>query len=108
MTDAQSGRADLTSFSQFVQEVINGALRRHTFSQWELTLLLDLQTCAVRKSALPDLLRRYLKAVHRDFAAGASVPLRLSLFVERRRESRPASSSLHQPRAHAVRAARAR
>jgi hypothetical protein len=80
----------LTSFSQFVQEVIGGAVRRHTFTEWELELLLDLQRCPIRKSARADLLRRYLKLVHREFAEGASIPLRFSSFLERRSQRRRA------------------
>jgi len=106
LTDARSGRADLTSFSQFVQEVIGGAVRRHTFTEWELELLLDLQTCPVRKSARADLLRRYLKAVHRDFAEGAASPLRFSSFVERRKQ-RHRVACTGQPRVRAVHASRA-
>jgi len=81
---------DLTSFSQLVQELIGGAVRRHTFAPRELELLLDLQSCSIRKSARPDLLRRYLKAVQQKFALDRSEPLRLSHFVEgeqRRRRS---------------------
>jgi hypothetical protein len=106
LKDARSGRADLTSFSQFVQEVIGGAVRRHTFTQWELELLLDLQTCSIRKSARADLLRRYLKAVHREFAEGAASPLRFSSFLERRKQRRRVTCS-GQSRMHAVHAARA-
>ena len=60
LSDKSAERLDLTSFSQLVQELINGAVRRHTFSPWELELLLDLQTCRARKSARAELLRRYL------------------------------------------------
>ena len=88
MTDARLGRADLTSFSQFVQEVIGGAVRRNTFSEWELHLLLDLERCTVRKSARADLLRRYLKSVHREFALGAVSPPRFSFFLESRQQHR--------------------
>jgi len=106
LTDARSGRADLTSFSQFVQEVIGGVARRHTFTEWELELLLDLQVCAIRKSARADLLRGYLKAVHRDFAAGASSPLRLASFVERRRQRHRSGCGgpAHSRAVHAARA----
>ena len=64
--------------------MIGGAVRRNTFTEWELELLLDLQTFRVRKSARPDLLRRYLKAVHEDLADGASTPLRFASFMERK------------------------
>jgi len=78
----------LTSFNQLVQEMIGGAIRRHTFSEWELDLLLDLQTCRIRKSARPDLLRGYLKAVHQSFAEGALSPPRFAAFLERRKQPR--------------------
>jgi hypothetical protein len=106
LTEARTGRAELTSFSQFVQEVIGGAVRRHTFTEWELGLLLDLQNCAVRKSARADLLRRYLKAVHRDFSAGAASPLRLAVFLERRKQHCRRGDA-HTSQGRAVRAARA-
>jgi hypothetical protein len=53
------------------------------FTQWELDLLLDLQTCSIRKCARADVLRRYLKAVQQHFAEdNTSSLLRLSAFVE--------------------------
>jgi hypothetical protein len=79
-------RLDLTSFSQLVQELINGAVRRHTFSPWELELLLDLQMCRARKSARAELLRRYLKAVQQQFALDGSSFLRLADFIEREQQ----------------------
>jgi hypothetical protein len=93
----------LTSFSQLVQEVIGGAIRRHTFSEWELDLLLDLQTCHIRKSARPDVLRGYLKVVHQSFAAGAAKPPRFASFVERRRHRRGIAAGVQTARAAAHR-----
>jgi hypothetical protein len=87
--------SDLMSFSQLVQEMIGGAVGRHTFSEWELELLLDLQSCRIRKSARPNLLRHYLKAVHQGFAEGASSPLRLASFVERHRRRRMSPARTH-------------
>lgn len=80
--------SNLNAFNQLVQEMIGGAVGRHTFSQWELDLLLDLQSCQIRKSARPNILRHYLKAVHQGFADGASAPLRFSSFIERHRRRR--------------------
>jgi hypothetical protein len=88
--ELRSERSELTSFSQFVQDLIVGAVRRHTFTQWELELLLDLQLARVRKSARPDLLRRYLKAVHQQYARGLHVPLRFSTFMDREAQQRAA------------------
>ncbi len=88
MIDTRSERSELTSFNQLVQDVIGGTVRRNTFTQWELELLLDLQTCRIRKSARPEVLRRYLKAVQQHFAQGATSPLRLSAFLEREAQER--------------------
>jgi len=86
LSDKSAERLDLTSFGQLVQELINGAVRRHTFSPWELELLLDLQTCRARKSARAELLRRYLKAVQQQFAVDGSCFLRLADFIEREQQ----------------------
>ena len=75
-------RSDLASFSQLVQDLINGSVRRHTFTQCELELLLDLQTSRLRKSSKPEALRRYLKAVHQHFAHESRI-LRFSAFLNR-------------------------
>ena len=82
MTDVRLEPSELTSLNQLVQEFIGGSLKRHTFTQWELELLLDLQTCRIRKSARPEVLRRYVRAVQQHFAQGALEPLRLSAFLE--------------------------
>jgi len=79
---------DWASFTQFVHELIGSTVRRHTFSQWELDLLVDLQMSSVRKSSRPDLLRRYLKAVHHSLAQAASAPPRLSNFLKAEQQAR--------------------
>jgi hypothetical protein len=76
------------SFNQLVQELISGTVQRHVFTQWELELLLDLQTCSIRKCARADVLRRYLKAVQQQFTDNASNLLRLSAFVEQENQQR--------------------
>jgi hypothetical protein len=83
MTETKTERSELTSINQLVHEIIGGTVRRHTFTQWELELLLDLQTCRLRKSARQEVLRRYVRAVQQNFATGAMDPLRLSTFLER-------------------------
>jgi hypothetical protein len=92
VTDTRGERLDLASFSQLVQEVISGSVRRHTFTSHELELLLDLQSSRLRKSSKPDVLRRYLRAVHQHFAEESSL-LRLSAFLERENEKRVAPSA---------------
>jgi len=78
----------LTSFSQFVQELINGSVRRHVFAPYELELLLDLQMFRIRKSARPDILRRFLRAVQQEFARGCTGPPRLATFLENEARTR--------------------
>ena len=82
MNEIRTDRPELSSLNQLVHEIIGGGVRRNTFTQWELELLLDLQTCRIRKGARPEVLRRYLKAVQRHFADGALDPLRLTTFLE--------------------------
>src|SRR5206468_10659125 len=82
-------RFTFVSFSQLVQELISGTVRRHTFTQPELELLLDLQNSRIRKSSKPDVLRRYLRAAQIQFAKHESV-LRFSKFMER--ENAPKST----------------
>ncbi|MFL6350603.1 MAG: hypothetical protein ACJ74Z_01955 [Bryobacteraceae bacterium] len=104
LTGKSTERSDFVSFNQLVQELISGTVQRHVFTQWELELLLDLQTCPVRKCARADMLRRYLKAVQQRFTGDASSLLRLSAFVEQ--ESRHRTSPQSVTRAEAAVGAR--
>jgi len=73
---------ELTSVSELIQDLIAGTLRRSTFTQRELELLLDLQTCRVRKASRSETLRRYLRAVHLQCARNpGSALLRFSDFL---------------------------
>jgi len=56
-----------------VQELIDGSVRRHTFTQAELELLLDLQNSNLRKSSKPEALRRYLRAAQQQFSQESSL-----------------------------------
>src|SRR5690349_668684 len=80
------------SFSQLIQELIGGVVRRHIFSQWELDLLLDLQLSAMSKTERSVLLRRYLKFVLQEQAAGALEPPRLGSFLAAQNEARLAAA----------------
>src|SRR3954451_24112980 len=75
-------RFTFVSFSQLVQELISGTVRRHTFTPAELELLLDLQNSRIRKSSKPDVLRRYLRAAQAQFSQQGSV-LPFSAFMAR-------------------------
>lgn len=71
----------MASFSQLVQELIHGSVRRHTFTKNELELLFDLKHSRLRKSSRPEVLRRYLRAVQQQWNVHG-VALRLSTFLE--------------------------
>ncbi len=83
MSESKAEQVELTALHQLVQEIIVGSVRRNTFSQWELELLLDLQTCRIRKGARSEMLRRYIRAVQQHYAQGAIGPLRLAAFLDR-------------------------
>ena len=82
MTEFRTRTAEWTSFCQLVQQLITNSVRRHTFTQWEMELLLDLQMAPLRRSSRADTLRRYLKEVHQQLQSGAPSPLRFSKFFE--------------------------
>lgn len=99
MTDP---RFTFVSFSQLVQELISGTVRRHTFTPSELELLLDLQKSRIRKSSRADVLRRYLRATQVQMAQGGSL-LRFAQFMERENQSKttPPPPAFASPAAHA-------
>jgi hypothetical protein len=83
MAERKTNQQEMTALHQLVQDIIGGGVRRNTFMQWELELLLDLQTCQIRKGSRPEILRRYVRAVQQHFAQGATAPLRLAAFLDR-------------------------
>jgi hypothetical protein len=83
--------SEWTSFTQLIQELMGGSVRRYLFSQWELDLLLDMQTAGLRKSARAEVLRRYLRAVQQSQLNGAPEPLRFSLFLAEKTPRRAAA-----------------
>ncbi len=96
MAETKTEQSEMTALHQLVQEIIGGSVRRNTFSQWELELLLDLQTCGIRKGSRSETLRRYLRAVQQHYAQGALGPLRLSAFLERENQKSRSTARLNQ------------
>jgi len=82
------------SYFQLIQELIDGAAQRHTFSQPELDLMLDLEVSRLRKSSRPEVLRRYLRFIHVE-STGAEQPARFSAFMESENLHRRAAKSGH-------------
>jgi hypothetical protein len=86
------------SYCQFVQQLALGNVRRNTFSQWEMELLLDFQMARIRTSSRPEALRRYLRAVQQQFAQGEPIPQRFSRFMEAEAQQRKMAEALAQTR----------
>jgi hypothetical protein len=88
-------RTGWLSYFQLIQELIDGATRRHTFTAWELDLMLDLEVSRLRKSSRPEVLRRYLRFVQAE-SLHTPQPTRFSAFMEtetlRRRAAKAANS----------------
>jgi hypothetical protein len=73
--------AEWLSYFQLILDLIAGATRRHTFSKWELDLMLDLEVSRLRKSSRPEVLRRYLRFLQLDNTRGGQEPVRFSAFM---------------------------
>jgi len=80
------------SYTQLIQELVVGAVRRNRFTQCELDLLLDLQLSKLRKSSRADSLRRYLKTVQAAQINGADEPPRFSAFLQQTSPRKAAAS----------------
>jgi len=80
----------LAQFNRLIRELLRGQINRNTFRPWEVELLLDIESCALRESTRDATLRRYQKAVERQLLRGAARPMKLSEFLGRPR--RPALS----------------
>jgi hypothetical protein len=82
-----------TSFTQLIQELVAGTVRRNLFTRWELDLLLDLQLSRLRKASRADALRRYLRTVQQAQANGAAEPPRFPTFPEQTARRKAAASA---------------
>ena len=69
----------LTQFDQLIDDLIAGTLRRTRFEKWEIQIVLDGAAFSLHNAR--RILNEYRKAVHRQFADGATVPMRLSEFL---------------------------
>ena len=89
----------LGQFNRLMNELLRGKLIRNTFRQWEIELLLDIQTCDLRDGQKRETLRRYQRAVHRQMEKGSRDPMKLSDYLAANRAKRltvdvPATLSL--------------
>ncbi len=78
----------LAQFNRLIQELLRGNMNRNTFRQWEIDLLLDIESCEMKDANKREMLRRYQKAVQRHMDRGARLPLKLSEYLEAQRSRR--------------------
>ena len=76
------GGALLARFNRLIEEVLDGNVRRKSFKLWEADILLDIMRCQLEGEAMPDLLRRYQKAVQSQMMSGPGLPLKLSEYLQ--------------------------
>lgn len=89
----EDGDAILAQFNKLINELLRGTMNRNTFRPWEIDVLLDIEHCALKDGNKKETLRRYQKAVQRQMEKGASLPMKLSEYLESLRLKREASSS---------------
>lgn len=84
MIDAPSdGEFVLTRFNRLVQELLRGDMKRNCFRPWEIEILLDIESCSLKKANRREVLRRYQRAVQREMENGGGKPMKLSEYLER-------------------------
>ena len=88
--------AVLAQFNRLIQELLRGNMQRNTFRPWEVEILLDIESCALRDSSRRETLRRYQRAVQRHMEKGARLPLKLSEYLESVKAKRASSAAKTQ------------
>lgn len=77
----------LREFNRLITDLLQGRLQRNGFRRWEIDILLDLETCKLRRSTRRETLRRYQQAMTRRLEDGEPIQV-LSQFLETRRRRR--------------------
>ena len=83
----------LSQFNRLIQELLRGSMNRNCFRPWEINLLLDIESCNLRDSNRREILRRYQKAVQREFDRGSTSLLKLSDYLNRSARRRVSNGS---------------
>jgi hypothetical protein len=101
MPEFPDSDATLAQFNLLMAELLLGGMRRGGFRPWEIEIILDIESCKLRGSAKPEVLREYQNAVQAELEKGARLPLRFSEYLERREGNRtqhkPAKGACRTP-----------
>ena len=73
-------------FNRLIQDLLQGTVKRNHFQPWEISLLLDMDECDLPKGRRFEILRRYQRAVNRAYEDGSPELLKLSGYLDRKRE----------------------
>jgi hypothetical protein len=82
----------LNRFRRLVGELARGAMPRTTFQPWEVSILVDIQSCNLESARLQKVLRQYKRSVEHQLEEGPGPPLLLSEFLQLKSTRRPESS----------------
>lgn len=74
-----------TRFNRLLGDLLGGNLRRNCFQRWEIDLLLDIESCPLRSGAKRQALRRYQRAINRQFERGGGKPITLTEYLNQPR-----------------------
>jgi hypothetical protein len=97
MTNPLLETASLAEFNSLINELIQGGPSRSVFKRWELDLLLDFGNCRIRQSSRSDVLRRYQRAVQKQFLRGEYDVQPLSIFLAEERADGPVHRRARTP-----------
>lgn len=85
-TSIPATEGTVQQFNRLIQDLLKGGVRRNQFQPWEILLLLDMDQCELPKGRRYEILRRYQKAANRRYEDGVPDLLKLSEYLNRRRE----------------------
>jgi hypothetical protein len=87
--------AQIAQFNRLIQDLLKGSLNRNTFHPWEIDVLLDIEGCQLSASNRREVLRRYQRAVQRNYERGSTSLLMLSEYLDQARAKRRGRNSDH-------------
>lgn len=76
--------AMLLQFNRLLTELLRGKIQRTTFQQWEVEILLDIESCQLNDGNRKEVLRRYQKAANKFVDRGGRSLLKLSEYLEKK------------------------
>jgi hypothetical protein len=78
----------LSRFRRLIFELLRGTIRRTVFGQWEVEILLDIESQSLDPRRRMVVLRKYERAVMRQLESGPGPPMTLSEHLQRSKRTR--------------------